>query len=468
MAARLSSTLLRTQTDRRLTTLAAQGSEPALEAIIDRYRRPLQAYCRRLLLDRSSAEDVVQQAFLSTWQTLHDGREITDLRSWLYRVVHNGAVNALRRSGYRHEELSDLLRGDAAPEEDLEKRIAVRRALAGLAELPELQREALLRTAVEGHSHDEVARELGLSAGAVRGLVYRARTTLRSAATALTPMPVIAALATSGGRGGPTAERIAELVAGGGTAGATAVLLKGGATAVTVGALAGGAVVSERALDRPAVAPQAVAADTRGDRGSSADALEPVSTPAVAALAATTKRADRRGDDTGGRDDRSGPGPSGSGTAPAATSDDSSGPSERSGRRGRNRGSDDDDDNSGPSRRSGRRGGDDDDDDDDGRSGNSGPGSGSDDDDDGDSSGSGSGDSGSGGDDDDDVPTTSAPLTAPAPTDGDGDGGGDSSGSGSGGDDEATMTERSAEVAPEAPELDADGDGDGDGDGDSD
>src|SRR5688572_13758158 len=108
MAARLTSTLLRTQNDRRLATLAAQGSEPAFEALIERYRKPLHAYCRRLLLDRTSSEDVVQQAFVSTWQALTDDRQIADVRAWLYRVVHNGAVNALRRSGYRHEELNDM------------------------------------------------------------------------------------------------------------------------------------------------------------------------------------------------------------------------------------------------------------------------------------------------------------------------------------------------------------------------
>jgi RNA polymerase sigma factor (sigma-70 family) len=452
MAAKLSATLLRTQTDKRLAALAAQGSEPALEAIIDRYRKPLQAYCRRLLLDRSSAEDVVQQAFLSTWQTLHDGREITDLRSWLYRVVHNGAINALRKSGYRHEELSDLLRGDDAPEEDLEKRIAVRRALAGLASLPELQREALLRTALEGHSHDEVARELGLSAGAVRGLVYRARASLRSAATALTPLPLVALIASAGSRGGPSADRVAELVAGGGAgATATAVLLKGGATAMTVGALAGGAVVSEHALDRPAVAPQAAAADARGDRGSNADALEPVSTPAVAALAVTTHRG-RRGGDDDGDDDRRRSGSSGRGSGPAVADTDSSGPSECSGRRrsGRRRADGDDDDRRGPSRRSGRRGGGGDDNSGSGSGGggdSSGPGDG------GDTSGGdgGSGGSGSGSGDSGDtsggevVAPTATPLATP--TDGDGSGG-DSSGSGSGGGD-VTMTERAAETVPE-------------------
>src|SRR5687767_11276999 len=121
MAARLSSALLRTQSDRRLTELAAAGSEPAFEALVERYRRPLQAYCKRLLLDGPSAEDVVQQAFLSTWQALSRGREIADPKPWLYRCVHNAAITALRRSGYDHAELDEALSGAAAAEDDLDR-----------------------------------------------------------------------------------------------------------------------------------------------------------------------------------------------------------------------------------------------------------------------------------------------------------------------------------------------------------
>src|SRR5918992_774971 len=216
MAALISSTLLRTQNDQRLVALAADGSEPAFEALVERYRRPLHAYCRRLLLPAEAAEDVVQQAFLSTWTALRRGTEIQDARAWLYRVTHNAAINALKRSGYDHDQLDEALHGAGAPDEDLERRIAVRRTLAGLAALPELQREALLRTAVEGHSHEAVARELGLTDGAVRGLVYRARATLRTAATALTPAPLAHWAASAESQNAPLAERIAETVGGDG------------------------------------------------------------------------------------------------------------------------------------------------------------------------------------------------------------------------------------------------------------
>ncbi len=438
MAARLSATLLRTQTDRRLVALASQGSEPAFEALVERYRKPLQSYCRRMLLPAEAAEDVVQQAFLSTWTALRRGTDVRDARAWLYRVTHNAAVNALTRSGYGHDQLDDALRGAGAPEEDLERRIAVRRTLAGLAELPEMQREALLRTAVEGQSHEEVARELGVTDGAVRGLVYRARVTLRAAATALTPAPVAQWAAAAGGSpSAPLAERVAEVVAGSGTAGAGALLVKGGVAVLTAGALAGGAVVVDREgdgrakADAPAAAERAQGRAVSGGGPAASSGVEDREAPGGAAdgsgerrgrgAGATRERGGSRRSGRSGDDDRrrgssrpsaGGLGTSGSGDGPGRAGSGSSG-----------RDDDDDDDDRSGSSGSGSGGGDDD------RSGSSGSGSsGSGRDGDEDSSGSGSGSSGpgSGGD-------SSGRGSGSSGSGSSGGDGGDSSGSGSSG-----------------------------------
>jgi RNA polymerase sigma factor (sigma-70 family) len=240
--------LLLTQSDARLVELAREGHERAFEALVQRYRRPLLAYCRRLLLRDERAEDALQQGLLQAWLALQDGRAVREAKPWLYRIVHNCALNALRVSGYDYNTLSESLRGADAPEHDLDRRIAVRQTLAGLAALPELQREALMRTALDGHSHEQVARALGLSEGALRGLVYRARVTLRAAATALTPPPVVSwALAHRTWMSAPLIARVAEAGAGGGSVGLGGALLKGGTIAVTAGALAGGIVATRHA-----------------------------------------------------------------------------------------------------------------------------------------------------------------------------------------------------------------------------
>jgi RNA polymerase sigma factor (sigma-70 family) len=238
----LSTAILRTQSDERLVALARDGHERAFEALIERYRKPLMRHVRRVLPE-ARAEDALQQAFLNAWTALERGVEVREPRAWLYRVSQNAALNALRSPGYDYAELRDSLRSPhAGPDEDHERRWVIGRTLASIAALPENQREALLRTAVEGRSQEQVAAELGLSEGAVRGLVYRARTTLRAAATAVTPSPLIGWAVAIASGGAPATERIAQIAAGGGTASVGAALAKTGAVVAVTGILATGAV----------------------------------------------------------------------------------------------------------------------------------------------------------------------------------------------------------------------------------
>src|SRR5829696_1499457 len=251
--------LLRTQTDARLVALAREGHERAFEAIVERYRRPLLRSCRRVLPE-ARAEDGLQQALVAAWRALERGDEVRELRPWLHRIAHNTSLNLLRQSGYDYEELQESLRIADAAEDELERRAVVRQTLQGLAALPPRQREALLAIAVEGRSQDDVAGELGLSTGAVRQLVHRARSALRAAATALVPPPLVSWVASAGTRGEFTA-RIAELSAGTGGVGASAALAKAGTVVVLAGgAVAGPALVEKRADVRVPPVDAAVAA----------------------------------------------------------------------------------------------------------------------------------------------------------------------------------------------------------------
>jgi RNA polymerase sigma factor (sigma-70 family) len=225
---------LQTQSDAQLAALARAGHERAFEALVRRYRRPLLAYCRRVGSAGTNAEDTLQQALLQAWSAIRTGVEVRDPRAWLYRIVHNVAVSNQRRPVLIPVELRDTAGANGADFE-AEQRMAARDALAGLAALPDLQREVMVATAVDGMSHEELASALGLSSGAVRGLIYRARATLRAAAAAITPGPVISWALRSGS--GPGAG-FYEAVAGGGTAGIGGILVKGGAIAATAGAIA--------------------------------------------------------------------------------------------------------------------------------------------------------------------------------------------------------------------------------------
>jgi RNA polymerase sigma factor (sigma-70 family) len=290
----LSTALLRTQSDERLLRLAAGGHDRAFEAIVERYRRPLLRYVRRLLRD-GRAEDVVQAAFVSAWSSLRGGAEVRDLRPWLYRIAHNGTVNVLQRAGEPHHPLVDSLGGAAGPEIEVERRDDVRRALHGIAALPSRQRTALLAVAVEGRSHTEVAAELGLSDGALRQLVHRARTSVRAVATMLTPPPLAAAAAASHALG---AEPIAAGAgAGAGGAGLAAASLKTGAVLLTAGALVTGAprVAHVVSGHRPPAAGRVEAAQAAGPAAATtAEAQSAGALADASSAAASTSASPRR------------------------------------------------------------------------------------------------------------------------------------------------------------------------------
>lgn len=231
----LSLRFLQTQSDAQLAALARAGHERAFEALVRRYRRPLLAYCRRVGSSGVNPEDTLQQALLQAWSAIRTGVDVRDPRAWLYRIVHNVAVSNQRRPALVPVELQETAGGANGADLEAEQRMAARAALAGLAALPHLQREVMVGTAVDGLSHEELASALGLSSGAVRGLIYRARATLRAAAAAVIPAPVIGwALRSGPGR----ASGVYEALGGGGSAGLGGILLKGGAIAATAGAIA--------------------------------------------------------------------------------------------------------------------------------------------------------------------------------------------------------------------------------------
>ena len=97
MSPSISNRLLATQSDERLLALVGKGHERAFETLVKRYRAPLLRYCRRMRISDSCAEDVVQHALLEAWLALAGGTEVRDLRPWLYRIVHNRALNAHAR-----------------------------------------------------------------------------------------------------------------------------------------------------------------------------------------------------------------------------------------------------------------------------------------------------------------------------------------------------------------------------------
>jgi len=245
MSPNVSTRLLAVQPDGRLTDLASRGDERAFEALVRRYRAPMMRYCARMGLGEAVAEDVVQHALLKAWLALIGGTPVRELRPWLYRIVHNMAISSIRVTRELPGELPEAAENGVlhSTPPEAEDRLAAREALGLLAALPAMQRHAIVLTAVQGRSHGEAASVMGISDGAVRGLIHRARRSLRSAAAAFMP-PGLQAWLGRGSGAAPMAEGSGGATAGAGALGLTGVLAKGTLVAATAGlVIAGGGVL---------------------------------------------------------------------------------------------------------------------------------------------------------------------------------------------------------------------------------
>ncbi|MGH2881367.1 MAG: RNA polymerase sigma factor [Solirubrobacteraceae bacterium] len=296
MTYQLGEVVLTSQSDERLVELARAGQERAFAVIVERYRPELHALARRLSAD-GKGEDIVQQTFLSAFAALRSGAEVRHLRGWLYRIVRNTAARSWVPVCVP---LDGAEASRASVEDFVQQRAVALDALAEMARLPRRQRQAMVGTALEGRGRAEVAGSMGVSEGAVRQLVHRARGRLRTVVTAVTPWPLARWLAGARpGTGGPvdvatTAAVGAGAVSSGGVALKLGVVLASGAIATGVAAVDvhGGASRVHRSVSH--------AAGTRADRARLAG---PGSS--VAAVAATVAAERSRG--SGGAEGAEGP-----------------------------------------------------------------------------------------------------------------------------------------------------------------
>ncbi|HEY8872263.1 MAG TPA: sigma-70 family RNA polymerase sigma factor [Stellaceae bacterium] len=147
-----------------------------IEAEIPRLRR----YARALTRDVARADDLVQSCLTRAVAKQHLWQPGTDLRAWLFTILHNQHVNDVRRSvregvAVDIEEMAPVLsvhpRAMAALElRDLE---------AAIAKLAPEQRQVILLVGLEGMQYEEVALVLGIPVGTVRSRLSRGRDQLR-------------------------------------------------------------------------------------------------------------------------------------------------------------------------------------------------------------------------------------------------------------------------------------------------
>jgi RNA polymerase sigma factor (sigma-70 family) len=161
-----------------------EESRRAFLAIVEDVRPDLHRYCARMTGSVIDGEDVVQDVLARAYYELSTLKELPALRSWLFRIAHNLAVDYSRRYERRMNEPLDAdpdLAADAPdPEESLARKQALEVALSGFLELPSTQRSCVILKDVFGHSVREIAALLDQSEGAISSALHRGRARLRA------------------------------------------------------------------------------------------------------------------------------------------------------------------------------------------------------------------------------------------------------------------------------------------------
>jgi RNA polymerase sigma-70 factor, ECF subfamily len=165
---------------RDLLERCRRGEREAFVELVERTYRQVYTLAARLVGDRYEAEDVAQEAYLRVHRSLRTFRGDSSFQTWLYRIVANTAMTHLRKRG-RFGDLADepetvLRLADSGPsvgEVDMDH---VRFALNTL---PDAQRVILLMKDAYGFSCREIADEMGVSEGAVKVRLHRARRRLK-------------------------------------------------------------------------------------------------------------------------------------------------------------------------------------------------------------------------------------------------------------------------------------------------
>lgn len=174
--------------DAALMKRVARGDPRACRFVVDTHLRGVHALGYRMLNDPALAEDVAQECFARLWKQSGRWRAEATIKTWLYRVAHNLAIDQIRKQA--RETLSD-----APPEQaDTQTPATGRQSAelsalvnAAIAQLPERQRTALALVHFDELSGKDAAAIMGISAEALESLLARARRTLKDRLQSLHP-----------------------------------------------------------------------------------------------------------------------------------------------------------------------------------------------------------------------------------------------------------------------------------------
>jgi RNA polymerase sigma-70 factor (ECF subfamily) len=160
-----------------LVAACLDGRSGAFDLIVERHRRSVYQLCYRFVGNREDASDLSQDVFLRAFRGLRNFRGQSTLATWLYRISVNVCLNRVSVKTPPRESLDDRqhidTRSESAPERVLRAERGAR-VRAAIALLPRKQRATLVLRMYHEMSHQEIAKVLGSSVGAVKANFFHA------------------------------------------------------------------------------------------------------------------------------------------------------------------------------------------------------------------------------------------------------------------------------------------------------
>jgi RNA polymerase sigma-70 factor (ECF subfamily) len=176
--------------DVRLMSSIAGGDVAAFEQLIERHQALVAGTAARMLGSNSEVEDIAQQVFIRVWKSASRYRPRAKFTTWLLKITRNLVFNELRRTKRRAQTplqpdpgTEEIILPDettSAPDASLLETELQQAIEDAITQLPDTQRMALILRRYEELSYEDIAEVLDLSVPAVKSLLFRARTELRS------------------------------------------------------------------------------------------------------------------------------------------------------------------------------------------------------------------------------------------------------------------------------------------------
>ncbi len=168
-------------------TRAAAGDRNAFEELYRQHVNRVFSLCARMVGDSTRAEELTQDVFVRAWEKLYLFRGESSFGTWLHRLTVNVVLNARKSEGRQRSRFEDQ-NEDAGGMDALPGVVGMPLAPgdlldleAAIARLPAGARRVFVLHDVEGYKHEEIAEMLGVTSGATKAQLHRARLLLREA-----------------------------------------------------------------------------------------------------------------------------------------------------------------------------------------------------------------------------------------------------------------------------------------------